>query len=101
MSEKTSNTAKRKEEFASAIAGVEQVAKRLATHANEIIDIHNSDKSESELLKMKLALLELELVAMQPMVDVCDFLTSTHQQASNAWVMLDDGVGAKLAELDE
>ena len=50
---------------------------------------------------MKLALLELELVAMQPMVDVCDFLTSTHQQATNAWVMLDDGAGVKLAELDE
>ena len=50
MSENPSNTAKRKKEFVSAIAGVEEVAKRLATHANEIIDIHNSDKSESELL---------------------------------------------------
>ena len=97
----SSNTAKQKDEFTSVIAGVEDLAKRLATHANEIIDIHNRGKRDSELLRMKLALLELELVAMQPMVDVCDFLTSTHQQASNAWVMLDDGVGTKLAELDE
>ena len=96
----SNNTAKRKEEFASAIAKVDQIAKNLAIHANEIIRIHNEGDRESELAQMELALLELELVAMQPMVDVCDFFTSTHQQASNVWVMLDDGVGAKLRDLD-
>ena len=80
------------------IQQLERLAESLAFQGNEMIDLQDDS---SELLPIKCALLEHRLDELSRLSGACEFLSNTHRKCMEAWVMLDDGVGKKLAELKE
>jgi hypothetical protein len=80
------------------IQQLERLAESLAVQGNEMIDLQDDS---SELLPIKCALLEHRLDELSSLANACESLSNTFNGCNEAWVMLDDGVGRKLAELKE
>ena len=77
---------------------LDHLAESLAVQGNQMIDLQDDS---SELLPIKCALLEHRLDELSRLSGACEFLSNTHRKCMEAWVMFDDGVGKKLAELKE